>query len=154
MIIAHCSAVNSLYCFFFLLLFGKTEDLSICMRVHLNVCVIHKDAERKHIDIIFICKPLAVSLANAHSYKWTALFTFCVSPEDCWKYNCTNLAQKKKSLWSYDRTVTLPTSHIITVSVCSHWFLSLSEPAGCECLAHNETGKIRALDSRWSAVGC
>lgn len=75
---------------FLFLLFGKAEVLSICIHVHLNVCVIQKDTERKHIAIIFICKPLAASLTNAHSYKWTAFFTFCVSPEDCWKFNCTN----------------------------------------------------------------
>lgn len=70
------------------------------------------------------------------------------------KFNCTNVKQTTtKKRQSGDGTVTSPTSHVITVSVCSHWFLSHSEPAGCESLAHNETGKTRALVSHWSADG-
>lgn len=56
-------------------------------------------------------------------------------------------------LWSHEGPFTPPMSPIITASVCTHWLLSLSEPVGCVCVAHNETGRSRALHSQWSADG-
>lgn len=44
--------------------------------------------------------------------------------------------------------------HIATTSVGSHWLVSPSEPAGCDCLDHNATRRTGALDSHWSADGC
>lgn len=104
---------------------------------------------------IFICKPL-VAHSWLHMHKTILIILkkeqHFYSLDDCWKCTCTNLTNK--NLWSCDGTVTSPTSHITNVSVCSHWLVSPSEPAGCDCLAHNATGKTRALDSHWSADGC
>lgn len=45
-------------------------------------------------------------------------------------------------------------SLISSPSVCSHWLVRPSEPAGWDCLAQNTTGKTTASDSHWSADGC
>lgn len=127
------------------------------------MCVIHKAVEEAH------CTWLISLSANhwfpAHDLHKTTRHLdrinkelhsslFVASLEDCWKMHLCKSHKQKKNLWSCDRTVTSPTSHIATVSVCSHWLVSPSEPAGCDCLAHNATGKTRALDSHWSADGC
>lgn len=144
-----------LFCcqFVYSLLLGKTEWLLIwpcgySIRIQregtllLSLCVIHQSP-------VWLMLTFPNELRSSPS----------VCREDCWKIQLykswrngqTNKQQQRRQ--SGDGTVTSPTSHIIAVSVCSHWFLSLSEPAGCECLAHNETGKTGALDSHWSADG-